>query len=491
MRAADKAAAAAGIPSLLLMETAGRKVAKDAIEHFPEAKQVLILCGKGNNGGDGYVVARYLLLARKTVQVLATDAPGSSESQSMRAAYLAHEQAQLKPLDITTLDDALTNSQLIIDGLFGSGLSRPLTGLAVKIVTTANHSKLPILSIDVPSGILADSSQIPGSHIQASRTLQLAGAKIASAFYPARSAFGACQLVDIGIPASLLDKHGSVQLLDKAASKLALPTRTAQSHKYQVGTVLVIAGSQNYQGAAELACRAALRAGAGLVTLVSATRPTNSWPEIIFQPLDWSHDALGQIKALDAKRQQVRVIGPGLAAKANDKLPQLIQQSPAATVLDAAALQANEAWFAAVRQQGNCVITPHVGEAAKLLGVASKEIEAEPLLAAKELAQKTQAIVVLKGPTTVIATADGKLAVSTAGHPGMATAGAGDVLAGLIGAWLCAANDIYERVCAAVFVHGSAGELAAKKQGDGLTAGDLIEAIPQAWSEIAHGRLPL
>ncbi|MDZ7705461.1 MAG: NAD(P)H-hydrate dehydratase [Trueperaceae bacterium] len=509
MRAADQAAMDAGVSSLILMENAGRGIAEFALREWPDLRDAVVLCGKGNNGGDGYTVARYLHQHGWRVRIFEmSDEPGSDDSQTMRSAWLAHSQGCTESLGVEALAKRIDAKTLVVDALFGSGLSRPLEGELANVVKHLNQSDAPVLSVDVPSGISADQPEPIGPAVRATRTVQLAGPKRASAFYPAKSFFSvgaaASQLgrvetvVDVGIPPRLVAAQSSVEVLTPAGVRPYLPTRAPDAHKYQVGTVLVIAGSPQYSGAAQLAARGALRAGAGLVTLAGEEAPGGGWPEIIFAPLDW-HNALATLADIPAKRAQVRVIGPGLDPRAFELLPDIIAQREAVTVLDASALTGGEAWFAAVKQHGRCVLTPHVGEASGLLGRAAGDILQDPIGAATALAQNSGAVVVLKGATTVIAAPGGRCAVSAYGHPGMATGGAGDVLSGLLGAWLLGLNNIgtkdseadeaaiFSRTAACVLAHGLTGERAASAYGDGLTAGDLIDLFPAVWQQLVRG----
>ncbi|CAN5837648.1 NAD(P)H-hydrate dehydratase [soil metagenome] len=486
MRAADEAAARAGVALQILMEAAGRAVADAALKHWPDKQHFLVLCGKGNNGGDGYVAARYLHLRGNRVTVLeqatSQDAMSSAASRAARAAWLALGSS--RKLSLQSLQESLNEAEVVIDALFGSGLARALNGDLATVVETVNRSDLPVLSVDVPSGVNAELPVFIGPHICATRTVQLAGPKLASAFAPAKAAFGRWEVVDIGIPAELLDKQSTVELLNDETVNAWLPTRALDAHKYTAGTVLVVAGSRRYLGAAELAARGAYRAGAGLVTLAAEARLPNSWPEIIFETLHWDNKPLETLAELGEKRAQVRVIGPGLDDRASELLPEIIAQSNVPTVLDAGALTGGEAWRSAVKKHGRCVITPHTGEAAKLLDTSSKEIGAKPLEMARKLADTFGAVAVLKGATTVIAEPGGRVLVSATGHPGMATGGAGDVLAGMIGAWLASADDPTTRAAAAVYVHGLAGEGAAQHYGDSLLASDLVESFPKAWLKL-------
>jgi NAD(P)H-hydrate epimerase len=218
-------------------------------------------------------------------------------------------------------------------------------------------------------------------------------------------------------------------------------------------------------------------------------RPHSLPPEVIHEAVSWGDRLLDTLAALAPKRQQRRVIGPGLGDEALSYLPALIAASPAPTVLDATALTGGEGWFEAVRRHGRCVLTPHYGEAAPLLQRSTHDIARDPLGSAAALAEQAQAVVVLKGQPTTITAPDGRVAVSTRGHPGMASGGTGDALAGILGAWLTT-SDPFERACAAVLVHGLAGELAANHHGDGLTAGDLIGELAAAWRQLARGTIP-
>jgi NAD(P)H-hydrate epimerase len=504
MQAADQAAMQAGLASLLLMEAAARQITKHAYEAYNHhhCRRVLVLCGKGNNGGDGYAAARQLAAQGCQVRVLEhcrDPAELGSDSQVMRQACAVT--VAIDALEVETLEAYLQPDTLLIDALLGSGLNRALAGSLLDIVRVLNASPLPILSVDVPTGIGADQGQPLGEAVRADITVQLAGAKLASALEPARSYFGEQCVVDIGIPEAILEAQADIRLVDADWAARALPKLAADAHKYSAGTVLVVAGSPRYAGAAELACRGALRSGAGLVTLAASTRQPTAWPEIIWQPLEWHADPVAALSSLDPKRAQALVIGPGLDADAAPYLVDIMQHFAVPTVLDAGALTGEDAWFDAINAHGHVVITPHIGEAARLLEVASSEVLADVVTAGKQLAERSGAITVLKGATTVISQRQ-HTAISTAGHPGMATGGSGDVLAGVIGAVLAGSSPgssspgssspgssspgssrddsqdgLFERVSAAVYWHGQAGEHAAATKGMGMLPQDLIDAL--------------
>ncbi len=484
MRDADARAVEAGMPTLLLMEAAGRAVADALAEAFPAARAALVLCGKGNNGGDGYVAARFLRGRGLPVVVLElAPEPHGDDARSARAALRAHG-VMPAPLEPQRLASELQRCDVVVDALLGSGLDRPLEGALAEHVRRVNDSGVRVVAVDVPTGVASDAPVPPGPYLQAALTVQLAGPKLAAAFEPARGAFGGWRVADIGIPADVLDASSDVTLLDAATVAPHRPRRSASAHKYSVGTTLVVAGSARYLGAAELASRAAYRAGAGLVTLAAERRAPAGWPEVVLQPLDWGAAApLGALDELDTKRAGALVVGPGLDERAVPYLPELLARFDVPVVLDAGALTTSPELREAARRHGRCVLTPHAGEAARLLGTSSGDVSARPLASAREIARRYGAVCVLKGATTTIAERDGRVAVSAHGHPGMAVGGTGDVLAGVLGAVL-PGGEGFERACFGVVVHGLAGERAGARYGDGLVADDVVAELPSAFASV-------
>jgi hydroxyethylthiazole kinase-like uncharacterized protein yjeF len=490
MRQADRAAAEAGVPTLLLMESAGRAVADSALRNFSGCRRMLVLCGKGNNGGDGYAAARHLHQMGREATVLeltsATAAGGQAREDAnvARAACRAH--VGTSRLDPDSLARALGENDLVVDALFGSGLTRALAGDLARVVEMVNRSGLPVLSIDIPSGLSADRPLPPGPHVQATVTVQLAGAKLSSALQPARAAYGEQEIVPIGIPATILEQASHTRLLDRSAA-IGIPARRPDPHKYSVGTVLVLAGSPRYLGAAELACRGAYRAGAGLVTLAAEARLAAGWPEVVFSAVDWAREPLSDLAQIEERRARTVVAGPGLDERAVLHLPELLRSRPVPWILDAGALRPSSSLRDAVRSHSGCILTPHHGEAARLLGRPADEIRSDPLSAGSTIAAEWNAICVLKGASTVVAGPDGSLSVLSESHPGMATGGTGDVLAGVLGAFLAAGGDALQRCEAAVTLHGLAGRLAGKVLGVGMVASDLAERLPLALQELEGG----
>ncbi len=486
MREADERAVAAGVASETLMENAGAAVARALLRRYPGTRRAVVLCGKGNNGGDGYVCARRLLASGLEVEVLElSPEPNGADAARARAALVAAGGAPGRLTGVEDVRSLVAESTVIVDALLGSGLDRPAAGRLGDLLSALAGLGAPVVAIDVPSGLTTDAPRVVGPHVTADMTVELAGRKVAGAFLPTSRHYGARVLAPIGIPGAVLAAVGAVTLLDADAVRAWLPTRPRSAHKYTAGTVTVVAGSGRYSGAAELACRGAWRAGAGLVTLVGPERHPSAWPETIFEQAQADTAA----SLIEPKRAAALVIGPGLAEEFLPLLPELLGLAPGPVVLDAAALGAlaGGALAGAALQPPAAVLTPHAGEAAALLGTTTAAVADDPLAAANDLATRHGTMVVLKGATTAIAAPDGRLAVSERGHPGMAAGGTGDVLAGVVGAVLAPAGgceEAFERACVAVWLHGVAGEIAARRFGVGLVASDVAAALPDALNEL-------
>ncbi len=504
MAEADGLAAAAGVPVEALMDAAGRAVAAAVRERFPAARRALVLCGPGNNGGDGYVAAADLVRGLEVTVLEVTDEPRTDAARDARATLVGRG---VTPAHLTGgavaawLGAADPDAAVAVDALLGCGLTRPLGGDYAAAAAALNAGDVPVVSVDVPTGVDADRAAVPGEHVRADVTVQLAGAKVASAFHPARASFSGARpgrpaavlVADIGIPSEVLASVSPTLWLDAEGVAASLPTRAPDAHKYAVGTVTVVAGSARYLGAAELACRGAWRAGAGLVTLVAAERHPSAWPETVVVQASGTWPPPG----LTARSSAALVVGPGLDPDEPDSalraLAELLEWAPGRVVLDAGALrpEALAPRLPALRRLEErgapAVLTPHAGEAARLaggLGVPADPV-GDPLGAARVLSRATRAVVVLKGATTVVASPDGREAVSDAGHPGLASGGTGDVLAGAMGALLAApGGDVFERACAAVYLHGRSGERAARARGVGLVASDVADALAEVRAEL-------
>lgn len=505
MRTADALAIQAGVSEWELMRAAGEQVARHTLKlsrtagHGPGT--AVVLCGPGNNGGDGYVAALQLARAGLSVHAFALERPSRKGASGAAAAALTIFEEHLGAPSTLGPDSAasvlplVTSGTVVVDALFGSGLTRPLAGWLGELITALNvHAHrvgASVVSVDTPSGLNADLASADWPHVQADLTVVLAGHKPAGLFYPARASYGERVLVEIGMPHGVLEAASKTLIVDDAYAKAALPARDPAGHKYVAGAVLVVAGSVRYRGAGELACRGAWRAGAGVVTLASDERHPASWPETILEP--YAPPAAWPPPGLTHRRAGALVIGPGLDPEVLQALPELLAWAEGPVVLDAAALDPDTLLRARPQLAGKrVVITPHAGEAERLLaalhGAPAGSAANDPLGVTGALAAALGVHCVLKGPTTVIAAPEGRLAVSTRGSPQLASGGTGDVLAGVLGALLAkpgAASLIFERVATGVYLHGVAGELAAMEKGEGTLATDVAEALPHAIRAVA------
>jgi len=464
MRAADARAVELGYPSILLMEAAGRAVAHEAASRWPSARKVTVVSGKGNNGGDGFVAARWLHFWGKDVRVFAPEGH-RGDAATARAALEAH--LPVEPLEKLDLDGA----DLIIDALFGTGLSRAVAGEYAAVIEAINQSAAPVVAVDVPSGLPYEPAVV------ADLTVSLAGLKPMHLFYPQRAACGKIKLVSIGLPPEALQQPNLPDLAIPDEMRRLLPDRPGNAHKGSVGRVLIAGGAVEYTGAPTLAALGAYRAGAGLVTVAFPGEASIQPPlEAVRLPVaSWTNARL-----FDARAEAVAVgmgggAGGGAAARAALKL-----KKP--TVLDADALHPE-----VVRAYANAavpsVITPHPGEAARLLDADPRAIASDPLRYGRELAARYKTVAVLKGGPTVVCE-PGRCTVNTTGNPAMATGGMGDVLAGVIAAFLAAGLSPYDAARLGVYMHGLAGDLSGRI---GLVASELAASLPEARSRLESG----
>jgi ADP-dependent NAD(P)H-hydrate dehydratase / NAD(P)H-hydrate epimerase len=505
------------IPSILLMENAGRSVADEIEKVCPElrSKRIMIFCGRGNNGGDGFVAARYLALRGAKPSILFFSDPEKLKGDalanwaSVRAMGLeiqilptpAEAKAHLKKLPIP---------DLIVDALFGTGLSKAIGPDFRPIVEWINRmsSTAFVVSIDIPSGLLADSPAIPGPAVKARLTVTFSALKLAQVVSPASDFSGKVILVPIGSPHELFDNPNyRLNLIDAAQVRRAIPDRARESHKGNYGHIYVVAGSRGKSGAALMTGLAALRSGAGLATLwiprsvqrdVAGRFPelmTESLPETDAETLDRS----GADKLLSQLAQvEALVLGPGVTTHPSTKklVWELVRRSPVPIVLDADGINAFVSPAEPLRNESGqpLILTPHPGEMARLLGKKISDVQKNRLEIARESAARLHCHIILKGFQTVIATPENELFINNTGNPGMATGGTGDVLAGMVGrfvaGWSCNRNsggnpNLVDYLSAAVYLHGLAGDLAAADKGmESLIATDLLSYLPHAFKEV-------
>jgi hydroxyethylthiazole kinase-like uncharacterized protein yjeF len=485
MREADRRTIEGGVPGATLMDQAGAAVARVVRERYPAPRRIAVLCGKGNNGGDGFAAARHLRDRQPEVFLVGRreDVTGDAalHLERMEAAGIA----LLAVPDEAAWHDAraeVGHAGLVIDALLGTGLREGAAGLTGRVIEeVARWVTAPIVAVDIASGLSSDTGEVPGPALRADVTVTFAAPKHGHVLPPSCDRTGELIVADIGIAV----EPTSLGLAGAADAARAYPTRRPDAHKGDFGHVLAVAGSVGKSGAAVLCGTAALRAGAGLVTVaspaavqqvVAATRA-----ELMTEPL--GEDALARCLELASAADAV-VLGPGLGADTNPRrlAVELFAACPAPLVCDADGLNAlakasHHAW----RPGLQTVLTPHPGEMARLLDRTTAEVQADRLQAARTLAVESGAVVVLKGQRTVVARPDGFAAVNPTGNPGLAKGGTGDVLAGVVGALLARGCDAWTAAVAAVFVHGRAGDLAAARTGqESLLAGDVVDALGDA-----------
>jgi ADP-dependent NAD(P)H-hydrate dehydratase / NAD(P)H-hydrate epimerase len=470
MYRADALAIAGGVAGIVLMENAGRAVAEAVMRRYDRAA-VVVLCGPGNNGGDGFVAARHLVAAGWPVRLGLLGDIGKLSGDA--AAMAQHWSGEVEPLAPALLDGA----GIVIDALFGAGLARPLGDVAKSVVTTANERGMPVIAVDVPSGVHGDSGRaLDHLAIRATRTVTFFRRKPAHVLMPGRALCGEVIVADIGIPARVLDEiKPTCRLNGPALWCDALPRLDAASHKYTRGHAVVVGGGASSTGAGRLSARAALRSGAGLTTLVCPpdALPINAGQLTAVMVTPIAHvDALRELLA--DRRKNALLIGPGsgLGDEVRDATITILATGrPAVLDADALTVIARTTDTLSHAVKGPCVLTPHDGEFARLF---PDLVDEDKITRARTAAARSRCVVLLKGADTVIAAPDGRVAVNDNAPPWLGTAGAGDVLAGIVLGLLAQGMPVFEAAAAAAWLHGAA----ATRFGPGLIAEDLTEALP-------------
>lgn len=488
MARADALAIATGVTGAALMERAGTAVA-DAIARRPVSSRVLILCGPGNNGGDGFVAARVLAQRGYRVRVALL---GRRDRLTGDAAWAASRWPGLVE-NAADIDPA--GADLVVDALFGAGLTRDLDGAALRLVERMAQCGKPVIAVDLPSGLDGATGSIRGAAAPAVETITFFRRKLGHVLMPGRLLCGRVEVVDIGIPASVIDQIAPLTRVNAPPNWLhAWPQAHAEGHKYSRGHVVVVSGEVWTAGAARLAARGALRAGAGLVSVAcphdAVPVHAASYAALMIRPAGTSEDLA---HLLSDPRLSTVIIGPGLGpgAAARDKLAVAVAPHRA-LVVDADALTSYAgnadglaSMLANAREK---VITPHEGEFARLFAGREDEVSprASKLARAQAAARLLKAVVVLKGPDSVVAAPDGRASIAQNAPAFLATAGAGDVLAGFIGGLISQGMPAFEAASAAVWMHGEA----ANMFGLGLIADDLPEALPAVYATLAGSAPP-
>ena len=501
-RSFDRRIIDAGVPGLLLMENAGRGAADLLLSRMSDRlERVLVVGGTGQNGGDAWVIARRLVTRGHAPRVVLAgrraDVKGDALQNLHALDALAIPVTEIG--DASELAEVLAGVTLIVDGLFGTGLDRPIEGWRAGLVDALNACEAPIFAIDLPSGIDADTGAILGVAIAAELTATFAGHKRGHWQMPGRALRGEVVCLDIGVPGPRED--GLLELADAAGW---LPQRALHSHKGVAGHVVVFAGAPGRIGAARLCGHGALRGGAGLVTLAARGEAARALDQGVHELMTFELPdaetsegvpAGGALAAAlgFALGKQAAVVGPGLGLDPGGRALSLglAAKLPIPAVLDADALSAlADAGLESLKDaMGPRVLTPHPGEAGRLLGLTSEQVQADRYRAARRLAERSGHVVVLKGAGTIVADPDGRLAVCPLGTPALGVAGTGDVLAGMLAAVLAAAEP-FEAACASVLLHARAGELAACSD-RGLLAREVADRAPAALEEARRDRLAI
>ena len=492
-----------GIPGAVLMENAGLQVVRIMREHISDfaRKKVLIVCGKGNNGGDGFVVARHLFNSGMDVRVALIAEKHQLTGEAKLNFHIA-DKMDIPIVEMTTNEqipafrNLLQQAEVVVDAILGTGLHEAVQGFYKNIIEAINKAHKSVVAVDMPSGLSADTGMVPGSCIRADLTVTFAVPKQGLVLFPAANYAGELHVVDIGIPRQLIkEAQFDVHLLGCDDVRGSFLQRRPNTHKDTYGHVLAIAGSPGTSGSAYLAGRSALRTGAGQVTLAFPeslySHLEMSTIEVRTAPLPETSKCTLSVKAYDqimslAADKRVVVIGPGLTTNPStvELVHRLITSLPIPMVIDADALEAvAQTPEILLKAQAPIILTPHPGEMARL--VPNTLIQHNRIAVTQETAQKYHCIIALKGARTIIAAPDGCVFINATGNPGMATAGTGYVLAGIIAGLVAQSIIPIEAVKAGVFLNGLAGDLVAEEKGGyGLIASDIIERIPQAMKRI-------
>lgn len=486
-----------GIPGVVLMEVAGRACADHVAELMTEDNldTALILCGPGNNGGDGFVVARHLS-DWGFDPVVALFCKRGDVKGDARVNLDALDHFPVPVVEVTgDLPDGLlletASPGVIVDALFGTGLQRAVKGRYARAIEAINAMHAPLVAVDIPSGVCSDTGRILGTAFEADLTVTFGAAKVGQFAYPGRAHCGTVEVAEIGIPGEAIDDAPGAVLLNPGMAAMAFPPRDASSFKNDYGHLLVVGGLEGKGGAALLTAMAAVRAGSGLVTVATdksaQAHIEGRYPELMVEgpfTLDKGRIKLDgkAFKALMAGKTAVAV-GPGLSTLPGaDAILEAVLDAGLPVVIDADALNLIAAdlerdW----RLSPDCVMTPHPGEAGRLLVRPTGDVQDNRVAAARDLSDQWGTVVVLKGAGTLVASPDDRLGINSSGGPELATAGSGDVLTGVVGALLARGLPAWSAGCAGAFVHGTAGELAAHGMNEhSVSASDVLDALPEA-----------
>jgi NAD(P)H-hydrate epimerase len=488
-----------GVPGVELMERAGRRVVETIQERWEglEGLAVAVVCGKGNNGGDGFVVARLLHDRGVVVRAyLAAHRDALTPGAAHHCGLLEEAGISVDPVPTTSARQEFARADIVIDALLGTGLKGAVRGARAGVIEAMNSAARPIIAVDLPTGVEADTGKVNGPCVRAAVTVTFGLPKVGHLFYPGRTYCGHLELVDIGFPLEAIEAgaRGSMYLLTEKGTASLIPRRSPQAHKGSCGSALVIAGSEGMTGAAALTADSALAVGAGRVSLGIPAGLNDimevKLTEVMTRPLPevrkrrcLSLRAAGDIERLAAVADCL-AIGPGLGTYRETValVRKLVAGLTLPMVIDADGLNAFVGYTDILKQNPSpLVLTPHLGEFARLTGTDTRELGDCPAEHARRFARDFALTLILKGAPTVIACADGSVFVNPTGNAGMATAGSGDVLTGVLAGLMAQGLSAPDAACVGVFVHGRAGDIARQRMGEwGMKAGDIDRCVPEA-----------
>ncbi|MEE2703346.1 MAG: NAD(P)H-hydrate dehydratase [Myxococcota bacterium] len=486
-----------GLPGRVLMESAGRAVAAAVRLRFPDVRRPLVACGGGNNGGDGYVVARTLRdWDARVAPVVVTLADPERHSEEARANLDLLRGAEIEVVSRPTpgrLRELREASDLVIDAVLGVGITRSVEGELARVFESLRGG-VPVVAVDLPSGLSSDTGEPLGAWLPADLVVTLGFPKLGLALAPLEAEI---LVADLGLPRASLEASGVGQFLPgDAAARRLLPVRPLVAHKGSFGHLLVVAGSRGKTGAACLAAAGALRAGAGLVTVAAPRELHGIYEEKLTEAMtlpaeDTGTGAFASIAAKtllrESESREALVVGPGIGVHPDtvSAVRGLLDELRLPCVVDADGLNAFAGAPEGLRGAGPRVLTPHPGELARLLSCQTREVGRDRVAAARELASRAAAIVVLKGARSLVVGPDGDLSINPTGGPALATGGTGDVLAGVIGALLAGGLAPFEGAVLGVYLHGMCGAPPlAPASAVGSVAGEVADRIPLAWQAL-------
>lgn len=492
------------IPGVVLMENAGLRVVEEIKRMYsPESLRAVILCGRGNNGGDGFVIARHLINQGSQVTVYAmARQEGYRGDALINFCILNHMQAEIKHIlkeeDLALLEADLSSAHLVVDALLGTGLDSEVRGIMAQVINRVNDTDCPVIAVDIPSGIQADTGEVMGCAVRAAKTVTLALPKQGLFLYPGAEYAGEVSTGDISMPREIMeDPEVTVNLTTRDFVVNSLAERPAYSHKGTYGRILIVGGSPGLTGAVAMAGEAALRSGSGLIT-AGVPSGLNSilevkLTEVMTLPLPETEAGGISSQALEPvlsglKQCKAAGFGPGVLPdrQARIFLEGLIRKTPVPLVIDAGGLTLLAENMEILKEAADSVVlTPHPGEMARMLKTSADEVEKNRLEAAVAFARNWKVTLVLKGANTITALPSGEAYINTTGNAGMASGGTGDVLTGIIVSLIGQGAAPEEAAVSGVYIHGLAGNLAAEYRGEaGLAATDLVDCLPLVLKEM-------